>query len=188
MKLPAWIVFRKEVLENLRDKRTLGSALIYGPLFGPLMIALMLFFMIDAIKERSEKPLELPLAGAEHAPMLVAFLREKGVILKDAPGDPAAAVLAQDEDVVVVIPPDYGTRWRAGEPARVFVYQDSSRRQAMVNVGRTRALLDAYSGRVGAQRLQIRGVHPLVARPLATVDRDLRFTRAWLREELATGG
>ena len=32
-------VFRKEFRENLRDRRTLSSALIFGPLFGPLLFA-----------------------------------------------------------------------------------------------------------------------------------------------------
>ena len=30
-------VFCKEFLENLRDRRTLFSALLFGPLFGPIL-------------------------------------------------------------------------------------------------------------------------------------------------------
>ena len=36
---PWWIVVRKEVLESLRDRRTLLSALVMAPLFGPLMFS-----------------------------------------------------------------------------------------------------------------------------------------------------
>ena len=32
-------VFRKEVLDNVRDRRTLASALIMGPLFGPMSVS-----------------------------------------------------------------------------------------------------------------------------------------------------
>ena len=32
-------VFRKEVMENLRDKRTIIAALVFGPLFGPMLLA-----------------------------------------------------------------------------------------------------------------------------------------------------
>ena len=31
-------VFRKEFFENLRDRRILMSALLFGPLLGPLML------------------------------------------------------------------------------------------------------------------------------------------------------
>ena len=34
-------VFVKEFLDNLRDRRTLLSALLFGPLFGPLMFGIM---------------------------------------------------------------------------------------------------------------------------------------------------
>jgi len=36
-----FIVFAKEFLENLRDRRTLLSALLFGPLFGPILFGLM---------------------------------------------------------------------------------------------------------------------------------------------------
>ena len=35
----AWIVLVKEVTDNFRDRRTLVSALLFGPLFGPLFFA-----------------------------------------------------------------------------------------------------------------------------------------------------
>ena len=38
-------VFLKEVIDNFRDRRTLASALIMGPLFGPLLFA----FVINGI-------------------------------------------------------------------------------------------------------------------------------------------
>ncbi len=43
-------VFRKEFLENLRDRRTVVSALLFGPLFGPLLFGAMV--VEDARSER----------------------------------------------------------------------------------------------------------------------------------------
>ena len=40
-------VFAKEFMENLRDRRTLVSALLFGPLFGPLLFGLMVSRMLD---------------------------------------------------------------------------------------------------------------------------------------------
>ena len=33
-------VFKKEVVDNFRDKRTLASALLMGPLLGPYVVCL----------------------------------------------------------------------------------------------------------------------------------------------------
>ena len=40
-------VFRKEFFENLRDRRTIFSALVFGPLFGPLLLAITLQISLD---------------------------------------------------------------------------------------------------------------------------------------------
>ena len=36
------IVFLKEVMDNFRDRRTLMSALLLGPLFGPILFAFVI--------------------------------------------------------------------------------------------------------------------------------------------------
>ncbi len=46
-------VFGKEFLENLRDRRTLLSALLFGPLFGPLLFGLMVSRMLNQGRQRA---------------------------------------------------------------------------------------------------------------------------------------
>jgi len=49
-------VFRKEFRENLRDRRTLISALIFGPLFGPLLFGAALSLSIErGLPERTSR-------------------------------------------------------------------------------------------------------------------------------------
>ena len=81
-------VFRKELRDHLRDRRSLGSAFI-GPLLGPAILAVMLTMM--ASWYRQDKPLELPVVGREHAPSLMAFLERHGAKLTEAPADYEAA-------------------------------------------------------------------------------------------------
>ncbi|MBI3968949.1 MAG: hypothetical protein HY329_25195, partial [Chloroflexi bacterium] len=57
------VVFRKELVDNLRDRRSLAAALLY-PLFGPVMLA-GLFFMLDRVYTgEAAKLLTLAVAGA----------------------------------------------------------------------------------------------------------------------------
>ena len=63
-------VFAKEFLENLRDRRTLLSALLFGPLFGPLLFGVMVSRMLDQSVVESDEPLKITISGAEHAPGL----------------------------------------------------------------------------------------------------------------------
>lgn len=168
----AGIVFRKEVLDNLRDRRTLLAALAY-PLLGPAIMMLLFTTLVRVNVERQERPLRLPVADAALAPQLVAWLQQQGALVVDAPLDPESAVRLGDEDVVLRISPGFGAEWRAGRPATVELIADPSRQPARVAVERTRRLLGAYSQLTGAQRLVTRGVSPNVTQALAIADVDV---------------
>ena len=71
-------VFTKEFRENLRERRTLFSALILGPLLGPLLLAGGLTLRLERGVGEHDRPLELAVAHGERAPNLLVFLREHG--------------------------------------------------------------------------------------------------------------
>ncbi len=159
-------VFTKEVLDNFRDRRVLVSTLILGPLLGPAIFAVMISFMTAQATERMEAPLELPVVGAENAPMLVDFLSREGVIINDPPDDPEGAIRREDEEIILRIPAEFGENWREGRPARIELLADQSLRYTGTTISRVRGYLNAYASQITQNRLQLRGVHPDVTRPL----------------------
>lgn len=171
-----WTVVGKELLDNARDRRTLASALLFGPLFGPLLFAVLISVVIQQTVSDVERPVSLPVIGAEHAPNLIAFLGRNGFEVERWEGDLAGAreaVQAGRQDVVLVIDPAFGERFQAGLPARIQLIQDASAQRAARNVNRARGALNAYSGQLRALRLQARGVSPEVLRPLVIDDVDV---------------
>jgi sodium transport system permease protein len=166
------VVFRKELADNIRDRRTLVNSLL-SSLLGPFMLFLLLFVIGQTVGDQVEKPLELPVAGSERAPGLMAYLEQRNVIVQPAPADPEAAVRAGDEDVVLVVGEDYAERLAAGLPAPVQLVVDSSRQSAGPSAERARSLVEAYGGQLGALRLQARGVSPSVVVPLAVEEADV---------------
>ena len=163
-------VFQKEVLDALRDRRSLMSALLY-PILMPLMITVV--FGAVARLQGSERPLEVPIVGQDRAPNLVAWLEERGVVIQDPPADPDAAVRDGDVDLVLVIDEDYGEQFRSVEPAVVRIVHDSSRTASLSSIRRTRNLLRGYSSEVGLLRLLARGVSPGVMQAVRVDDLDL---------------
>ena len=158
-------VFKKEVVDNVRDRRTLAAALFY-PVLGPAMILFMIF-AIGQIRGESEQALMLPVQGADNAPNLIAFLEQNHVIVEAAPDDPEQAVRQGNEDVVLIIPEDFGEAFTDGRPATVRLVMDQSRNEAMRAIQRAQLLLQAYSRQIGRLRLQVRGVDPRVADAIA---------------------
>ncbi|KAA2284029.1 ABC transporter permease [Arenimonas fontis] len=166
-------VFLKEVVENLRDRKTVMNALVMGPLLGPVLFAFLMGFMISKQLDNAEKPLQVPVAGAEHAPNLVAWLRRQGVDVQDAPADPEATIRGRQARVVLRIPADYGAYWRQGRTAQVEVLHDSSDQEARAPHSRLVSLLEAYGRQQSALRISARGLHPAILQPLAVASRDL---------------
>ena len=173
MRAPWLTVFAKETRENLRDRRTLTSALLFGPLMFPAMIVGMLAIVGGRMSGDLEKTLELPVAGAEHAPNLVAYLRQQAVQVRPAPADIPRALLEKDAEVVVVIPPDFAEDWRAGRPATVELHFDRTRDRAQTTLRRARGLLEGYGATIGALRLTVRGIDASVARAIVVEERDV---------------
>jgi sodium transport system permease protein len=153
------VVFLKELIDNLRDRRSVLTTLGYA-IIGPGMILLTIVLMGSIFHESVEKPLELPISGRENAPALVQFLEQNNVILQEAPANPREAVRNGDVDVVLIIPDDYGEDFSAGRPATVQIVADSSRTSAMTHVRRAQNLVERYGRQIGALRLLARGISP----------------------------
>ncbi len=169
-------VLFKELIENARDRRTLLSALLIGPLGGPLLFGVMIDLTLERGRDRAEQALELPVAGERAAPNLVAFLRREGVKVSGFAGDAAAAaeaVRSHAARLVLVIPDGYGERLRAGEPAGVRLYTDTSDTSTSGDRTRAEALLRAYSGQLAAWRLEARGLSPLLIQPVVVDEVDV---------------
>jgi sodium transport system permease protein len=163
------VVARKELLDGIRDRRSVMSALLF-PLFGPVLIAVMFTMILS--EEADDGPLALPVVGPEHAVALVEHLEAQDIEVVPPPADPREAVASGDEHVILEIHEDFEAEFRAGRPAPVSLYVDSSRREARVPVRRVRKAIETYSGKVGTLRLLARGIDPQLARPIAVGDVD----------------
>jgi sodium transport system permease protein len=168
-----WTVFVKEARENARDRRAVFAALIYGPLIGPVLFAAMMSFVLGKQQEQQEKPLELPVIGAEQAPNFVNFLKQQGAIILPATADPEKEIREQNRSVILRIPPEFAKAWRAGEPAPVELLYDASRQQALPAFERARALIEGYGQLTGVLRLQVRGIDPKLVHAVAVRNHDL---------------
>lgn len=171
-------VLRKELRDFARDRRTFLMALLLGPLMYPLLMLGMGKLMEARMSTQLEKPLEIPIIGAQHAPNLVAWLATQDIRAKAAPKDLIAAIRNQDEDVALVIAPNFGEEWRASRPAKVEIVADTTRTNADVPIERLRSALNAYSSQAGALRLIARGVNPLLTQSVAVTQRDVATPEA----------
>ena len=169
-------VFAKEFLENMRDRRTLLSALLFGPLFGPLLFGLMVSRMLEQSVVESDVPLKLTISGGQHAPGLVRYLEGRGVKLTQkelSENEARAAVHSGGSQVVLLVPADYPGLFKDARPAPVLLFADSADSQTRKIADRAKAMLGAYGSTIAQLRLEMRGVSPLLSIPIAVNEVDI---------------
>lgn len=162
-------VFLKEVRDNLRDRRTLLSALLMGPLFGPILFAFVINLSLKQSLGEAGEALDVPVIGQEHAPNLMDYLKSHNINVAAAPDDRAAAVEAVKtgkHDLVLVIPEAFGEDLAGAVPATIEVISDLANSTAERESRRAMRALRSYNQELAAIRLVARGVNPVVLRPL----------------------
>lgn len=163
------VVFVKEFIDHLRDRRSMLASLVL-PFLGPLLLVGVFRLVMQMQKE---KPLEVPVIGAEYAPNLTDYLERQGAKLLPPPADPEELVRRGDADMVLVIDRSYGEDFLASQSAKVELIIDDSRNDSRKNVRQLERILLSYSQGLGALRLLARGVSPELAAPIALTEIDL---------------
>jgi len=173
----AWIVFVKEVIDALRDRRTLAVVVLSSVVIGP--VVLLALSVVVAGTERRAESREVWVAGIEHAPSLRNFLERQTFQLKTAPADYEQQLKERRlGDPVIVIAPDFESALTKGERPLAEVVTSSANTRAASGVRRLQRVLLAYNREVALLRLTHRGVAPAVLEPMQVEERDLADPRA----------
>ena len=164
-----WRVLRKELRETLRDRRSLFTTLIIGPLLMPALIGTVIFMAIRHSGAASTGPITLTVAHAERAPRLLDFLRQYQVRVRPVNADRARArrLVERQQGPLLYVPREFGTRLAAGKPAPLRLYADESDRSVQGKVERLSTLIGLYGGTIARLRLVARGLDPQLLAPIA---------------------
>jgi sodium transport system permease protein len=168
MKSRLLVVYLKELLETLRDKRTLGLLAMFTLIY-PLMYGFMLHQLIEKSTKTKREGIELAVIGGAKAPTLMSQLGQKNITVKDTPpmDEEAIGELLRSKKVAAVLrlPDDFAEQYYAMRPARVEVWYDSA-----TETGRQRRdvedVLEAYGSNVAGARLLAHGVSPAAVTPI----------------------
>lgn len=170
--MPFLTVFRKELADALRDRRSWIIALVISMLSGPVVFTLMSSF-ISGIEEKAAAR-EVLMVAPERAPTLVNYLQRAGATVKAAPADHEAQLRSGSLQNAVVVPPaDFEARLARGETVAVTLVYDDSHDRAQPMVRAASALLQGFNRETGTLRLVARGVSPQLLVPVEVEEHNL---------------
>lgn len=163
------IVFRKELRDMLRDRRTIVGMVVIPLVVMPLMTAGFSSFERRSREDARRATASIVILGEEHAPTLAAELR----------ASPQFAVRPRDENfrarierkelrAAVEFSPGFESALQRGEPATATLYYFAAEMRSENAVTHLERLLRDYRQRIAVTRVAAAGLPPAALKPIET--------------------
>lgn len=162
-----WLVFRKECIDILRDRKTWIGAFVI-----PLLVIPLLFFLISysmsSVEEEARSYVPFAVEGSTDTPLISRFLDQPGVRLIRVE-DERAELLQGNVRAVLHFPDDLEQQLAAGGTVQVRVEYDPSNQKSVYARDLVQQVIDDYAQQVVAERLRSVGLSPELLQPIETV-------------------
>jgi len=173
----AWQVFRKELLDALRDRRTLLMVVLTSVALGPLLLVALSALMAD-LEARADLR-ELYVVGIEHAPTLRNHLERQTWAIRAAPADYEAALVSRRlGHPVLLVPPDFERDLADGLAPTLALVTSGANNRAQAGTRAVTQLLQGFNQEQAALRLAMRGVSPAVLQVVQVQEQDMAGPQA----------
>jgi sodium transport system permease protein len=168
----AWAVFRKELLDALRDRRSLMMVMLSSVVLGPVLLVALSALLAD-IEARAEAR-ELHVVGIERAPTLHNYVLRQAWAVHAAPADYEAALVKRSfGHPVVLVPEGFERDLADGIAPKLVLVTASANNRAQTETGGVARLLQGFGQEQASLRLVMRGVGPGLLQTLQVNEQDL---------------
>ena len=148
-------LLRKELLDAVRDKRSVMAGLYYA-FFTPVLLAVVLTAVIN--KATNPEDIEITITNGIEASNLVNYLTDRGISQGDDPD--------KLKNIELVISTDFSKQLNRAEPAEVTLIADQSEDSLRTAIARIKRALGSYSSEMVSLRLISRGINPNIINPI----------------------
>ena len=160
------IVYRKELMDSLRDRRTLISTIVMPLLLIPVMTIGFGSFAISMVKKaQQETPRVMVLGGEDSPKILAAIQRIPGTQFAPPAEDYARQISNKVIRAAVRLPAGFAAALQSGEPAHVEIYVYEGELKSEIAGQKLRAFFDDLRQRTIESRLAERNLSPGLLRP-----------------------
>ncbi|MET3107688.1 sodium transport system permease protein [Oxalobacteraceae bacterium GrIS 2.11] len=165
----------KELLDALRDKRTMLMVLIIT-LFGMPFMMVVISESANRYETQVEKK-EIWVAGINNAPTLQNYFERQGYKIKQAPADYEHQLQTKDMiDPVLLINADFQEKLARGERPTVFIVLDVANQDSQTGVAPLHRLMQGFGNELAGLNLAMRGVSPEILNVVDVKERHLSRT------------
>lgn len=171
-----WLIYKKEILEMLRDKRTLIFSILLPTLIFPVIFFFLGKFTMDKTKEAQEKEISIAFVNVQQMPGLSElFSNEKGFKKIELDTDDyESAILDKKVDYILEVPTGAELPVNAKSQQTVNLYYKGSSKLNNIMTSRVNKAFDAFNN---TQRRELGDVFNLSNENVKAFNKPLEIER-----------
>lgn len=167
-------VWKKEIKDTLRDRRTLATAVIMPIVLMPLIMVGSLKLQESQMKSLEQQEAILAVANQSAAPQLIDFLKKQDKIkMSEVSSDFENKLKSGEIQTYITIPENFEGRLQKDEQVVVPLYQKSTDQKSTAAAQKVQAALLAYNQTLVAATLGAAGLDPKVLQIVAVEPKDI---------------
>ncbi|MFA5264094.1 MAG: ABC transporter permease [Opitutaceae bacterium] len=159
-------VYGKELLDSLRDRRTLIATLVIPTVAMPLIMILAFLVTAKVIKKAQSEAAPVMVIGGGDSPAAMALFKDNPKIAC-VPEKAGWRQLISNKEIraAIEIPAGFDAALESGREARVLLYHYEGEMRSGFAVGELRRVLAEYRDQVSSRRLAARGLPQTLIKP-----------------------
>jgi sodium transport system permease protein len=160
------IVYRKELTEALRDRRTLISTIVVPLLMFPILTVGFGATMVSLLNKAEKETPRVMILGGEDSPTVLADLKKlEGIQFVDPSPDWKDRIVNKEVGVAVEIPPNFESdlSQQKADTVKIYDYQNEIKSESAAN--HVEKALKKYSDAVVRERLAAKNLPATVLNP-----------------------
>jgi sodium transport system permease protein len=168
------VVYRKELTDSLRDRRTVISMIAVPILLMPLLTIGLGVLSAELMGRAMQEVPTVMILGGEDSPRVVAALQSLGEIqVVPAQPDYAEQISNQQVRAAVEIPRDFDAAIERGEPATVRIYMYAGELRSSFGVSRLQTFFRDFRERTVRERLEARHLPEALVEPFRVEEQNV---------------
>jgi len=162
------LIFTKELIGTVRDKRTIIAMVIIPLIFYPLLFIGIGYFGMTGNIKSEEVASKVVISDAEFAYQLVKYFQDNNKIEVISTKDDFHSNLQRGEvQAILIIPPDFEYKIKSGETSRLTLKYDATEAKSRIAQKRINQIIEEYKNEIILQRLyqldlKEEFIHPLI--------------------------
>jgi len=167
------IVFKKEVRDLIRDRRTLYSLVVLPLLIYPVFIGGIQKVVSRMIMREATTVVDVSIIGKTHARRLWNYLQAEPLLRWIDVEDTIAPIEDKEVEAIIKIPEGFEVQLDKGITSEVKIFYTNTRFKSQAAAGRVKDVLDRYRKDYVNKVLHAKGVDTTVVEPFAVIKQDI---------------